>query len=1695
MSGGISAIKGFDYQATVTLDRLFSHFDNFVGSARARPEGLDDLDLSWTSGDGVECRRYEQIKKSRENAQGERAPKPWTLQDAMEDLFPQTLARLAGNGYGQVWIVGDEASAELEALVGAGGSAPEAAAFAYRKVLHALARAEILGRLPKGSDLRSQATLWRVSDASDDDPRGSFLGTLAGFPALLEGLGLKQLADRYLERAREIHEALPDVLSRLRIESLYGTEEAVTQRVQDRLVDRYGLAPSIVAATLFRNLRGFVSDIAKQPGRSFDREELEYELRCVWPQMLSVRDAPPLPERYVARQDLVDQLAGAGSGRTVEAIGVSGSGKTTLAAAAMHRAERGAHGRIALYVEVRAEDSLRDALIGVAFHMRRFGVPEPFGVAVEGSVSDLDAVARLARSFSATSRDMLLVMDLVQGRCSDAFARDLATFVGFMGSDACHLIVLAQESALRYLSALERDQHGVVRREIRGFRFEEFVQLVTQTHPDPDRSRLHDIYERVTAGRQAGLFARLAESLARAPSIEAMEEIASRSGEDMLPFAEQQRFTRVSGHARAAAERLVCFALPFTRKEAEVVFAEHNVGLAIRELSTLGLLRANDEQTFEMHETVRAGIEGMLARDVRMRAHAALAGWYGGHGLPAAQILHLRASGDEREADRVARETFLRGEAWGPLAALVTRRRLVSAGEVVATFGSAAQITERYHLGPTLQALGEPVPVEALWGLLRDQAGRFLADFSWASAIVDAILHVEPSRADDLVALALEAPDDGNARREGALAAIRMRLGRVGAAITGATVARFVEASIEVKLLLLPLMVQDGRRDALRPAFEFINSGHYDVEGLRRPTSSTLALRADERGDVVEILSSLPKAEPAMMLATGSTLLGNLGPLLWRQRPALRRHCVEIVRTGDVDPGALEAALRVLVFLADRDALASCETLATRGGRLGSFALLAPALLPQFVDLPGNEARLLDRSRTIQERMVALSILTAARADLGRIYGRLRASEGAGAAMAPWDFLFLQASMQAPFREAIPLLETHLRSEASNGAGVFASAIAKLGLLPEAASMLRQALAHAVPFVRQVAAVTLGQRRSRSALPALVAQYRAEGEEGLVVGLATAIVASGPPETACLDSDRPVSLALRLWQCVLATRLRDERAAGLLSATATDRSLHWQLRRAAINAAGRLPFECALAGIAPVVMREHMTLTVDDYDLSAHSSLSNLVLTEAEGMRRIFVRGRVEFIEFFGGIFEHLSRRSTNGLPTGEFLAGWLYDRLQHHGWPTRDEAPDLVLNELHVPLLQSAVLRALRNLGRPDLIGAEIPRANNVWLVLKCLIECRRAGPKDALLPGRLRELVAASAFEQEDVVSRVLAELEGARATEPSPHAQPVQSPPRTMDALGPRALSYVNAVRLLTEGDSEPAGEADAPWVLEDVTREQFEHLADLAAPANDRYRGTETYVPLVSFNRSGHSVTQRRSTWTGAVKPAAVALRPAIAAANVFGINIAWHEQLMEGVWASSYVPALLACLDARADAGRFYEELSLHPVVLLPNLCTAAVPRFSRHIDARIIPLIATYAASSTDELFETSCALTSLFEGPEIDAALRNLLRRWERSFHSQSLVVQQLENFSFWRGFSILTSHSRFGLIEDWPSSLISALRAKIPPFHRQSVVRVLERHPQSYIQVEALLFKAEDWLHFYETEIDRLDTAAERLFEQTTD
>ena len=198
---------------------------------------------------------------------------------------------------------------------------------------------------------------------------------------------------------------------------MYGTEDEVVKRVYDCLEQRYGLERPVIENTLFRNLRGFINDISKQPGRSFDQAELDFELRSVWPHIIPVKDAPPLDPNHVARPDLAERFTTRWTGRAIEAVGISGSGKTMLAAEIAEKARATEPDRGVYYAEVRPGVSVRDVLVGLAYHLRRMGIEEPFGLSVDGRPTGEQVLARLARSYSALPQPLLLLVDLVEGTC------------------------------------------------------------------------------------------------------------------------------------------------------------------------------------------------------------------------------------------------------------------------------------------------------------------------------------------------------------------------------------------------------------------------------------------------------------------------------------------------------------------------------------------------------------------------------------------------------------------------------------------------------------------------------------------------------------------------------------------------------------------------------------------------------------------------------------------------------------------------------------------------------------------------------------------------------------------------------------------------------------------------------------------------------------------------------------------------------------------------------------------------------------------------------------------------------------------------------------------------------------------------------------------------------------------------------
>jgi len=353
-------------------------------------------------------------------------------------------------------------------------------------------------------------------------------------------------------------------------------------------------------------------------------------------------------------------------------------------------------------------------------------------------------------------------------------------------------------------------------------------------------------------------------------------------------------------------------------------------------------------------------------------------------------------------------------------------------------------------------------------------------------------------------------------------------------------------------------------------------------------------------------------------------------------------------------------------------------------------------------------------------------------------------------------------------------------------------------------------------------------------------------------------------------------------------------------------------------------------------------------------------------MRSIFDRGRTGFIGFFADIFDTVWQEASDRacLPDGAEAAGWLYDQLTDGGWPADPAAPDRVLNRLHSPLLQAAVLRALRLCGQPDRIDAHLASADHAWLAIKVLLERSKFPERGPALGQRLRALVAGSAWADDRAVKDLLNQL----ATSPvanvgsGPAAVPAPAPP----PLAAPPLTYEAAVRLLSGGAADPL--PDGPLVLQPLVADECETLIRLADPAKDPERGETVVTPAVSFTKEGHQVSQRRTTHRGGPS-LPDRLRPAIAAANRFGLSLPWHTERLEGPLGEAYASDFLACLAAQRDDTRFYAALAEAEEMLMPALCQKAQTLSAQlEIDVRLIPTLTRFLAVGGDDLFECQIA-------------------------------------------------------------------------------------------------------------------------------
>ncbi|MGU9850281.1 ATP-binding protein [Pseudomonas koreensis] len=1679
MSGGISAIKGFDYQAAVILELLLEHFRKHP-EGRVRPEGLDDLDL-YTSraAEGV---TFVQIKKPTENVNGELTPSPWTLHEAARHLMSPAVVKLLDGKSRQIWVLGDESTLELKQLIDAGAQAPTECPASYWLMVLLITRQSLeedglpVEHLPKPNHkLLKEWTTRHNSDIPFDwlDKKISSIATQQG--------ASQSLVNIHAEKLSRYASSMPHVLERITLRCGYGSEQEVNARVKDKLSTELALSAEVVNSTLYFNLRSFINEISKKPGQCFSRDDFEAEVRCVWPHMSPICTPPALPRYHIARVDITRPLM---SKPLTEVIGVSGSGKTYLATETYHLARKREPGSEIYYVEVRQDTSLRSVLAGISFHLRRIGIRKPFTIVTRAGETEQERISQLAAALSESSARMLFLIDIVDGTCGPLFKRELSSFIKALQPGAVSIIFFSQESPL-LLSNFERKSAQVATLNLRGFTYEEFSKLVSRYHANSQSWPLYRIFRRITAGRESGLFATLADTLARASTLDEMQMLAAQEPEDILPTAERIRFANISSSARPAAERLICFALPFDRSDAKEIFPKEPVALAISEMLELGLLRTRGDGLLEMHEVVRAGLEENIPVDTRRCAHQTLATWYGSCGVVSAEIFHLDKANLTATAQARAKQAFLKGLNWNELASFVLRRKLISAEEVITTFAQADKAIEHCFILPDLLRALDYNDANALIAVLKERIKHRQLDYQFDSAITEAIMQIDPGKVEELIALIVDATTD-EVKRKSAFSTLSSGIRKFKFVLSEATLCLFDAQSFETQRSLLGIFSQDKRVDTLSRVFQV------HAEELRAATCdehvSPLHLKIATLEDAKALIAALPSVSTQAMLISKSALLGPLVDTLRPLRVALKRHSIEILRQPSIDPGLHANAIRVISLFADRNTPALCHASIVNQLPMAAFHAVIPALMPSLCERGDYESVVLNPLISIGERRWAMTALALLGVDLEETLYALAALPGQENTDDQWELYSLMTCSFSPFKGGIALLRKFF--EANPGTVPIALTLGPLLKLseldtPDASALLAMALASPHREVRRLAAMRLQYRRDSTVLAPMIQAYRKEQDTTTALYLARAIVASGAKNTGDLDHDQHQDAAFMVWRCILARRSKDEWASALLVKLALDNAQPWKVRRAAIAAAGELPYDTVLSLIQTTLLTTALPLVDHSVSLSSYLILSFHIEHNARLFLQWHSLGRITFIELVGSLVDReikdiwFSENATSGATAAE----WLYNSLSRDD---RTASYDLaaVENAIHLPLLQLATIQSLRKHGKIDIIEALLKATTCEWLRIhatKQLVVARGGG---SATESHLRHLLG-DACSDHSFLGGLLPELCSRKPASSTHNLHPPSHRPLSNKSQG---LAASTIMKMVQEDTLEKALPQD--FIITDLSQTQLVELIPLLDPERDPSSFVSEFQPVVGFTSDGHYVAQESSR----SRPSSNArsrLRAALAAANDFDVEINWHGKSLSTPYGTEYRIQYLHALVLRGNSQKFYNELDAnHDTLLIELLENGRIASLSSLLDDRIIPLISPYIEPCNLKLFLSLCNVAALIQTPSIDATLKRLTYRWAREFTAPEREATAHNEQFLHQGFHLLVRHPRFIHVDGIYDCLASVHRHTHEVFSDFDLPDIFEHHPRAYVDLESRLADIVEFEHYQVSRYDKLDDRCAQLF-----
>ena len=1671
--GGQHALAGFDYQATVILD-VFLTALHTEQNVRVRPEGEDDLVL-WHQTDQKERRIFYQVKKPSQSGNGELRHDPWSLAKAADSLLSQTLQNLRGNNDQQFWILGDTLSPELRTLLDAGTAAPTSHRPIYLQLLHHMARqhsglyarvaavqrdqrrriqvsAQWFTRIP------ARVSLLQALDQVQQEVRRQVIA--AGAP--------ETAADAYQTALYDLHAALPDVLARTEAHSTFGSEHDVRERVHRALQQHFGIDLDVVRHTLFLNLRGFINDVSKQPGRTISAVDLEDELRSIWPNLNVVgRVSPKLPA--LARQDLVESVLVSLKQGPAVIMGVSGSGKSALASLIAHTITEHEPRREVFYAACSAGHSVRDVLTGLAHLLRRFGEPQPFSAAIDRQHSDEEVITRIVDAVGQVRTPVTLLVDLTEGTATDEFSRQAAhlTRVLQMSPSQLQLAFLAQENVLSDLSGLEQQTLSIPPPvHVPGLTFSEFVTLAGP-RTQAERADLHALYDHFAAGRAAGLSAVQATLLAAAPRVQ-WRTLSKTSPEEALRLAEERRFGALPAHLRSTAERLVCFFLPFDPTEAQAIFPELPVTDAIRVLRRKGLLAPSASGRLEMHEIVRRGLEALVPPSLQRETHAALAEHYRANLQLSAIIYHLMRSGAPEEARTVARTAFLNGEHLAELRHFVTEQRLVEPQELL-PFLERDRLPSSAFSWTDILAQGGSETAQALLELLRRHPER-LNDYDWTAVVVGSMVRADPEILALLTRFTLAVVDE--TKRERLLQVSALQARRALCTVSPAVLTVFDQSPQQHQIQLLPLLLADPNTETLTRVvslYQQLGAEPRDEHG--RPTGLARTGRYLTTGAHVEaLLRVLPAPPPGSELALAVPQLGSLTDWIWAERIMLAEHSAALLGGPLTEPVMAFNAMRVLVFLGDERVGALARLHQEDPDPAGAYAMLLPVFSPRSEDAAEHRAALLNPETPVERRLAHLAVLFRLDTDLDELLKDTLAAYPQQTST--WQNMFLMHSVFRTFPGFVSLLLTHLddEDETQPWTAALVSRLAEIESA-EAGDLLLECTAHPSPEVRAVAIQALSYVRRPDAWPALQAAD-AQGTHGTPLWFAA--LSSRPtsmddltPFLAHLpEAERP------LWRAVASARLGDASQGPFIAGLARDPAQLWQVRRAALLAAGHLPYSAALADCADSVLGETSDFALDTSpSLISHDAVATVLTFDPAWLLRIYQEGEERFLALVSGMIGVVQEQSSfpsSSLPPVD-VARWFYQHITANV-STSPSPLSATANAIHRPILHAAVYRGYRLTGRIDLLEGEVATPRSEWHLVRALCELLKNPESDR---NHLRSLVKGGPY-----ASSISAE----NALRPQGVYLPEASSAITYTHVTDEGISALLA------GTSTPPG----PYIFTIASRESSEEFARQLDPVLDNNHQTRILdKPQLQLTSDGPVVVEQYSSYTSSSPNMRDQFRAALVAAGPPDFPL-WHSrQIVEFIsngWHSDYIAAYLKALAARSATQIFYQEVQQHGVPLLLALCGPSdTQALTVLIDAKLSPFLQRAVHAGPDTLLRSLCFMVSGLQGQDAHAALTVLASRCIQMVRS---AVGEVRNHAPYLALSALLDHPETLKIPVVRLALVRLAGTPLPNHTRRILLRSLKACPEAYLLIERRLVDSVSFEHYLLDQVDELDDAAQGLF-----